>query len=292
MSSSTKDYVLEVGEFGLRAVLTSSWTQEIEQGLLKEPIAELELNRGKGWSGQDLSFLFLFPELLAIKIIGTTTKSVSPIHLLHNLRSLDVLTHCKTELRFGEFPHLVKCGLEWRSKATSLFDRISLRKLFLKGFSGSDTESFGRLRNLESLDILGSPISSLEGLGPLTKLRSLRLGDMRKLATLSGIEKLIGLEKLEINTCRKIKSIDEIAPLVNLRELYLDNMGDIRSLKPLGSLRQLRRLGFAESTNVVDGDLSPLLCLPHLEMVAFRNRRHYSQRREDFDHSLRASRPH
>ncbi len=282
MLTSTKDYVLEKGEFGLRAVLTSSWTEDIKRSLLKQPVAELELNRGKGWHGQDLSFLSEFPELLALKIIGKTAESVSPIHVLHNLRALHIIAYCKTEIRFSEFPDLIECRLQWRPKATSLFDCVGLKNLFLIGFTGSNTDRFGKLKNLESLAILGSPIRNLQGLRPLVHLRSLRLGDLRKLETLRGIEDLTRLEKLEINTCRKIRSVDEIAPLINLRELYLDNIGDIQSLKPLASLHQLRRLTFAESTNILDGDLSGLLRLPNLETVAFQNRKHYSHTRESF----------
>jgi Leucine-rich repeat (LRR) protein len=282
MKPFTEGYSLEPGPFGLRAVLTSSWTREIQQSLLQQPIADLELNGAKGWRGQDLSFLSEFPELLAFKIIGTTAKSLSPIHLLHNLRSLDVLAYCKTELRFGEFPFLVKCGLEWRRGAESLFECVGLRNLFVNRFGGSNTDLFGKLKNLESLAILGSPIKSLEGLRFLRKLRSLRLGALRVLATLKGIENLIQLEKLEINTCRKISSVEEIATLINLHELYLDNIGNVPSLKSLAPLHQLRRLTFVESTNIVDGDLSALLCLPNLETIAFQNRKHYSHRREDF----------
>jgi Leucine-rich repeat (LRR) protein len=282
MRPTTEGYLLERGEFGTRAVLTSSWNQDLQRNLLQQPIAEIELNDGKGWRGQDVSFLADFPELLAFKIIDLTIKSVSPIHVLHNLRSLDVITYCKTELRFSEFPHLTDCGLQWRPKATSLFDCIGLKNLFVDHFSGSDTDSFGRLKNLESLAILGSPIKSLEGLRTLTRLRSLRLGALRVLPTLKGIEPLIRLEKLEVNTCRKIRSIEEISGLVSLRELYLDNLGEIESIKPVRTLHQLRRLTFVESTNIRDGDLSPLLSLPNLEVISFQNRNHYSHRREDF----------
>ena len=67
-----------------------------------------------------------------------------------------------------------------------------------------------------------------------------------------------------------------------LGSLGLDNMGDIQSLKPLAQLSQLHRVTFVESTNILDGDLSPLVGLPSLELVSFQNRRHYSHRREAF----------
>jgi hypothetical protein len=275
-------YIIERGEFGLRAILTSYWDASTERSLLNLPIAELELNRGKGWVGQDLSFLAHFPELLGIKIIGRTAESVAPIHSLHNLRALTVMTYCKTELRFSEFPKLIDCAIQWRAKAKSVFECLSLKKLFINGFSGSDTQPFEKLVNLESLGILGSPIRTLEGLSYLSQLRSLRLGALRKLASLKGLEPLELLEKLEINTCRSIGSIDELSALMNLRELHLDNMGDIQSLKPLSGLLRLQRLTFAESTNILDGDLSFLFGLPMLELISFKNRKHYSHRREEF----------
>jgi hypothetical protein len=268
--------------FGTRAVITSDWDAETERSLLKQPIAEIELNSGKGWQGKSLEFLSNFPELLALSIVGGTAKHIEPIHRLHNLRVLSVLAYGKNEIRFHEFPHLIDCGLQWRPKATSIFDALGLRVLFINGFNGTGTRQFGRLTRLESLSILGAPISSLEGLAPLLELRSLRLGDLRKLLSLSGIENLVRLEKLEISTCRKIRVIDEISSLAKLRKLYLDNMGDIQSLKPLAQLSQLHRVTFVESTNILDGDLSPLAGLPSLELVSFQNRRHYSHRREAF----------
>jgi hypothetical protein len=281
MESGT-GYLLERGAFGTRAVLTSDWDAETERSLLKEPISELELNRGKGWQGRSLEFLSNFPELLALRVIGRTAEHIEPIHRLHNLRLLELLAYCKDEIRFHEFPHLIDCGLQWRPKAKSVFDALGLRVLFVNGFNGSDARQFGRLTSLESLTILGSPIRSLEGLAPLLELRSLRVGDLRQLASLSGIENLIRLERLEINTCRKICAINEISSLAKLRELHLNNLGDIQSLKPLAKLSQLHRVTFAESTNVLDGDLSPLVGLPALEVVSFHNRRHYSLRREAF----------
>jgi Leucine-rich repeat (LRR) protein len=240
------------------------------------------LNSGKGWHGGSLNFLSNFPELLALSIIGRTAEHIEPIHLLHNLRLLRVLAYCKNEIRFHEFPHLIDCGLQWWPKAISVFDAVGLRVLFVNGYKGSDARQFGRLTSLESLTILGSSIRSLDGLAPLLELRSLRLGDLRQLPSLSGIENLVRLEKLEISTCRKINAIDGVSSLTQLRELYLDNMGGIQSLKPLAQLSQLDRVTFVESTNILDGDLSPLVRLPRLELVSFQNRRHYSLRRGAF----------
>jgi hypothetical protein len=282
MRASSQGYVLERGRFGTRAVITTHWNHDIQAQLLKEEIAELELNDGKGWRGDNLSFLGYFSNLSALTVIDLTIKSIEPIHALHRLRTLDILTYCRTEIRFDQFPNLTECGIEWRDKATSLFDCRGLRKLYINRFNGRDLRQFEKLTNLESLAILGASIISLEGLGVLHDLRSLRLGDLRKLKSLKGIDKLAKLEKLEVNTCPKIPSISELSELFSLRELHLNNLGNIQTLEPIRRLRNLEWVTFYESTNVLDGDLSPLVALPKLMKISFQNRRHYSHRRESF----------
>ena len=127
--------------------------------LQEKAVAEIELNHAKGWRGDTLDFLAAFPQLRSLKIIDLTIPSVEPIHVLGELRALEeVITYCKTELRFAAFPHLEECALEWRPKATSLFDCRTLKKLFVNRYRGKDTVPFGRLKALESLAILNAPI--------------------------------------------------------------------------------------------------------------------------------------
>jgi hypothetical protein len=274
--------LLENGEYGRRAVITSVWSPEMAGFLTSNEVVELELNEGKGWRGDNLGFLSELTHLRALKVIDLRIPSVKPIHYLHELLALDVITYCKTEINFEAFPLLQECALEWRPKATSLFDSKSLRKLFLNRYKGKDTAVFGRLSALESLAILNAPITDLHGLSALRGLRSLRLGDLRCLTSLAGIEPLHNLEELEVHTCRRLTSIEEVGALSRLRRLHLNNDGNIDSLKPLNRLGCLEAVLFYESTNIVDGDLSPLLLQRHLSRVSFQNRRHYSHRREQF----------
>jgi len=274
--------IYENGDYGLRAVLTAAWSESLGHDLREKAVAELELNHAKGWRGDDLSFLSAFRELRAFKIIDFTIASVEPIHFLNELRSLEVTTYCKTAINFSVFPRLEDCALEWRPKAVSLFDCGTLNKLFINRYAGKHTTSFARLVNLESLAILNAPVENLHGLSALKRLRSLRLANLKRLTSLAGIERLANLEELEINTCRGVAAIEEVGCLSQLRKLHLNNGGDVKSLKPLEKLNALEAVLFYESTNIVDGDLSPLLRQKHLSRVSFQNRRHYSHRREEF----------
>lgn len=270
------------GEYGRRGVIKGVPSGELTKSLVESRFPELELNQGKGWQGNDLSFLAELPWTRSLILIDFRMPAVEPIHSLHELRALKVFTYCKTEIKFAAFPHLEHCALEWRPKATSLFDCAGLTTLFVNRYKGKNTDPFGRLVNLESLAVLNAPIEDLSGLSTLRKLRSLRLANLRRLGSLAGAERLATLEELKIDTCKTISSIEELSGLHNLRRLLLDNLGDIESLRPLAGLTGLEWVLFCESTNVLDGDLSPIRNLPNLRRIAFMNRRHYSHRREDF----------
>jgi hypothetical protein len=272
----------ENGKYGLHAVLKSAWSEQIAKEIRTHQCQELEINHAKGWCGDNLYFLSLCPWLKAFKIIDFKIRSVEPIHELHDLRALEVMTYCNTELQFSAFPQLEECALEWRIKAESLFNCGGLKHLFVNSYSGKNLASFSRLEKLESLAILNAPIISLDGISSLRNLRSLRLANLKKLQSLKGIEVLTNLEELEIHTCRQITSISEIAALLNLRKLHLNNDGQIVSLKPIDAINNLESVLFYESTNIVDGDLSPLMRQKNLSRVSFQNRRHYSHKREDF----------
>jgi len=275
------DLRLESGTYGPRAVILGPWSSDLTRSLIAHRVAELELNYAKGWRGNDLSFLSALSFLKAFTITDLLIEDISPVHSLRDLKMLGVTTYCHTAIDFGVFRHLEDCGLEWRKGCESLFTRSTLRELFVNRYNGKDATPFGKLTGLESLAILSAPFASLEGLAPLKGLRRLRLGLLQRLKSLSGIEELHELTDLEIDTCRKIESVAALRDLRNLRTLFLTNDGTIESLSPLAGLTKLEKLIFPESTNVLDGDLVPLLRLESLKEVAFQNRRHYSHRRED-----------
>jgi len=276
------NFLLEHGSFGTRAVLTAPWSDSFIAPLREKRILELELNEAKGWRGSDIEFVANFPELEVFEILDFKIPSVKPVNLLGKLRKLKVYTYCNTELLFSKFPLLEECLIEWREGAKSLFDAVWLRELFVNRYKGQDLRSFNKLINLTSLMMLGAPITSLAGIESLKKLTKLRLGDLRRLQSLRGIERLTALQSLRVIACRKIGRIDEVASLINLRDLSLNNNGPIASLKPLDSIGKLESVMFYDSTNILDGDLSPLTRQEHLSNVSFQNRRHYSHRREDF----------
>jgi Leucine-rich repeat (LRR) protein len=279
------DIEYEQGRYGRQATVKTQTSPALIAELKSNELEALYLNDALGWSG-DLSFLSGLPHLKSLRLLALAKESfggtLEPIHSLHELRALEVFTRCRSEIRFAEFPQLQNCGIEWRPNTESIFETHGLKELFINLYPGTTSTPFARLDRLEDLALLGAKLKEIEAFAHLQELKRLRLGDLRGLDSLTGIETLSGLEELDLNTCRRISSLEPLAGLQNLKRLCLINMGDIASLAPLAHLKNLEAIYFYDSTNIVDGDLSPLEGLPKLRDIAFMPRRHYSHRKEDF----------
>ena len=265
---------LEKGRYGKRVVITAAWSEEMGQLIRRHGVVELDLNSAKGWRGTDLSFLATVPHLLSLQLTAHTITTVAPIHCLHELRTLELTTHCRNNVDFAAFPNLEACVLvEWAPGLESVFDRLTLRDLYVYNYRGP-TAPFGRLVNLERLSLMVGGISEIDGLRALGKLRYLRLGGLNRLRSLNGLEGLVSLEQLWLQGCGHIGSIDKLSGLAQLRRVSLDDCGPIGSLRPLQDLAALERVSFIESTDIVDGDLACLERRPRVSLV-YMGRPHY-----------------
>ena len=205
---------------------------------------------------------------------------ISAVEYLHGLRYLALNRTGRTGLNFAAFPTLISLSLDWRPKSESMFGCSSLEELNVSGLPGPTLDELSQLQNLSKLSIAGGGISKLSGRGRLSSVRELGLYYITKLTDLDGIENLRALEVLDVETCKKIDQLDQISNLVRLKQLTLANCGDIASIKPIRNLKNLETVHFWESTNILDGGLSPLAGLPNLQDVRFKNRKHYSLRCE------------
>jgi hypothetical protein len=277
------DFRIEEGKYGKRFVPQGKWTPEMTRYCLSNGIRDVYVNIAFGWPGYDLSFVKDVPDLLSLEVLTSRVDDPAVVESLTRLRFLSLSLIITGRIDFSRFPELEEVYLTWTPKAESVFGCTSLRKIGMSRYKTEegDLSAFCSLSNLEVLGLGVCNITRIGDLSCLTHLRKLEINRATKLASLDGIELLRGLRELHIETCRRIGRIDPIAQLENLERLLLPNNGPIDSLKPLRRLKKLREFFFYESTNVLDGDLTPLKDLPNLEDVAFQPRRHYNLKPDD-----------
>ncbi|MBX3268076.1 MAG: hypothetical protein KF831_15360 [Acidobacteria bacterium] len=273
----------EQGKFGVKATIKTKWKDSLIDLLVNRDIRELELNIGKGWRGKNIEFLKELPHLRSLVIGDLTLELIEPIHYLHELIELELETYSDSPVNFNAFPKLTSCWFEWIKGSDSLFDCRNLKSLGVNNYKKKSSEPFSRLMKLEQLALLNSPVEDLAGLYELKNLKELRIARLSKITDLGQISLLKELKILDIGTCKGIRSVSEVFFLGKLKALFLSNIGDIETLRGIESLTELEQLIFDESTNIVDGDLSPILSLKRLKKISFQNRRHYTHRREDFE---------
>jgi hypothetical protein len=141
--------------------------------------------------------------------------------------------------------------------------------------------------NLLSLELNWSNIQSFTGIERLAKLRRLELHYCTKLTNDTGLSYVADtLEVLEINQSKKFIPSKELFKLRNLRVLRLNNCGNLENLSFLKHFPKLISFSFVD-TNILDGDLSPLIEHPTIRNAGFHNKRHYNKKYEEMEQLLK-----
>jgi hypothetical protein len=278
----TNNIEFDEGAFGIKATLKGSWDDKYSEFLIEKNVQELELNTGKGWRGENIDFLKHLPRLKSLIIIDFKIKSIEAVQTQSELIKLHLSTYCKKTIDFNAFPNLISCSFEWIKGAESLFKVTTLKRLTINRYGNNNVDDFSNLNNLEKLTISNAPIENIDGLSSLTNLNYLSLSNLNRLSSLQGLQKLIELKELEIQRCKGIFAIPEVFKLEKLERLLLIDLGSIDSIVNILNLKKLKEFFFYESTNILDGNLFPLIELKDLNKISFQNRKHYSHKREDF----------
>lgn len=141
---------------------------------------------------------------------------------------------------------------------------------------GLSFESFPDMPNLLYLEMNWANILDFNGIDKFKKLKRLELHYCVKLKTDKGLASLKdSLEFLHINQSKKFAPTEEMLQLKNLRVLCLNACGPIDNLGFLKHFPNLVDFRFVD-TNVLDGDLTPILNHSTIRTVGFINKKHYN----------------
>ncbi len=245
--------------------------------------------RGFAISGiSDLSFLKDFPSLLYLEIDGHKQK-INTRHLdgLANLRGLKI-SDPGGGLDFSCFPELENFWGDWHQDNRNISSCRELRRLSIWHFKPTtrDLSEFAGLVRVEDLSVIQSSLASLSGIEALEDLRYLCVGYAPKLESLDAFAKYeSGIREIDFETVKAIRSYEPIADIPRLRRLMLFKCAPMPNVKWMAAMKHLDFFSFVE-TNVVDGDLSPLLGLPRLRYVGTMGKKHYSHTGDELNDAL------
>jgi hypothetical protein len=139
--------------------------------------------------------------------------------------------------------------------------------------------SFDRLPSLDKLlylELNFANILDFNGIGKLPNLKKLEMHYCTKLESDVGTFELANtIEYLYIHHSKKLSSVSEITKLSKLKGLRLIACGPLENIKFIRELPNLIDFRFVD-TNVLDGDLTPLIEHPTLRSAGFLNKRHYN----------------
>ncbi|PVY36084.1 hypothetical protein [Pontibacter virosus] len=183
-------------------------------------------------------------------------------------------------INFEEIPKGEYINFDWKEDDVKSFD-FSKCKYLIIWHHQSKEKSFNNLPHIPDLlylEVNWSSSTSLKGLSKYQNLKRLELHYCTKLETLDGIESVNReIEHIHINQSKKLTNHKRITILKKLKVLCYNDCGAIENLSFLNELPHLRDFRFVNS-NILDGDLSPILHHPNLESVGFLNKRHYSHK--------------
>lgn len=163
-----------------------------------------------------------------------------------------------------------------------LTNRFKSRTANLEDFPADGTVKF--------LDLTWSNLHSFSGISRLGEIKRLETSYCLKLESDSGLSEVArSLEWLHINQSKKFTPSDDLFALSNLKVLCLNACAPLADLEFLYDFPNLLDFRFVD-TNVISGDLTPLVQHPTLCSAGFLNKRHYNIKDVEVKQHLQARR--
>lgn len=219
----------------------------------------------------DLSFLKETPHVKYLKILGDIDYST--LYELKEIKSLEI--NGLNEIDVSKIEGLQVLISNYPSRLKNLNLAKTLKSLWLYGYGDTkyyqDFSSIKELKQLDTLYLRNIKCTSLDGIESLNNLKVLLLINNLELSNIEAISRLnFSLKHLEIENCRRINNIECLSALEQLIYLRLQKFLYIPSLSFLKSLGNLRTFLLFES-NVIDGNMSPIIELETQGVLPIRN---------------------
>ncbi|KAB7764303.1 hypothetical protein CKY51_17695 [Xanthomonas maliensis] len=175
------------------------------------------------------------------------------------------------------FTKLESLGQPWTRKFRVDASLDRLKGLALGGFrsASGDVTELSVMPALEKLSLYSNRLQSLKGLETMQGLRELFVSSAPKLEYIDPIGDLNELRDLRFEHCKITRGFADLVRgkhLLNLRYMKCSPLDHVRFVSRLCSLQSFVFL----DTDVLDGNMAPLVDHPTLAHVAFTKKKHFT----------------
>ena len=189
-------------------------------------------------------------------------------------------------VNWEKLPSEIRMGGEWNEIKSHNFSKVEYLIIWHHKTKDKTFENLPDAPNLKYLEVNWSGSTSLKGLEKYKNLKRLELHYCTKIESISDICKLKDhIRYIHINMSKKINDHSKIVCCSNLTTLCFNECGKIENLLFLSKLKQLRDFRFV-NTNILSGNLTPLIEHPRINNAGFLNKRHYSHKHTEIDKLL------
>lgn len=281
---------IEISPFGNLLLYKRGYSPEFVKSVLDEfGLKGLKVN-SRAEKLVSLEFLTDFVFLRSLEIVGEGDFSFDFLNSLGRLERLSIGADGKTPIELSWLIGLKDLTLLWRKDCISGLEKCQrLTSLCLVEYKEEDFRSVEKLIGLIHMKVKTGSIQSVKGIESLTNLRTLLLGNCRRLSSLDNLASSTNLRSLRFELCPRLRNYTPLGFLSKLEELEIIDCNRIQTIKFVEKLDALQRLSLLGSTVVMDGDLLPA---KHVKDMFYKNRNHYNVRIENdaYDKLVEANR--
>lgn len=255
----------------------------------EEDMAGIHISSLGAYKSSDLEFLRKYPSVRLVLVSDGTGIDLKGLAYLADMEHL-TLDHYDAPIPLSGFATLKTFAGEWSRGLDFEHGCESLRSLTLSKYKAKDLDAFPCIPSLSELELMQPSIASLDGIERhlhIEKLQFFRCLQLTSIGAIAGL-KDGDLEYIAFRQCKKINDVEALGELSHVKNITLETCGAVDSLKFLLGCQELEGVGFFE-TDVLDGDLSPLLQLPHLSFVGMSDKRHFSHTKSEIIRLLNAN---
>lgn len=222
----------------------------------------------------DLDFLSEYSFLEALDITSVDDCNFGFLAHLKNLKDLTINVVGKNTIDLSNQINLENLTIQWRKgKILGLDKCYKITSLCLVDYEEEDLTPIASLINLYDLKVKTASVKNVNGIENFTNLKSLLLGNCKKLSSICKLDKLKNATSVSFELCPQIIDYELIGCLSNLENLQISDCKSISTIRFLQKLPSLNRLVLLGNTDVLDGDLIPA---KNIKEVFYKHRKHYN----------------